>query len=151
MCKAGLLREQLRHGWIQFHQCDFLDARVLQDFAYGHTITAAQNRYFQWSGPPARGAIRATGKSRHGGMDQCFVVAVFVLFSKLKIAVEKQPVPALAACHHDALVGRVRRRNHRVLVEPVFCPGGDMVCCSKSHADEQECAQAGDNMGGQVP
>ena len=100
-----------------------LDLRVLQDFADGQAVAAAEDEY------AARG-----GKRGESGMDQRFVIAIFVARAELEVGVEEEADVVFPAGEDDTLVARVAREDDFVGVEVVFGGGGDSLGACRRRA-----------------
>ncbi len=124
--QRGVGLEQLGHGRVQLHQGDAFYAGVFQNLAHRHAIAPAQH-----------GHTPGCAKGSHGGMHQGLVVAVFVAFRKLQVAVQKQAVAAFACGDHNALVGRGSGDHRGFVVKLVFCQRCDVL--GPSHASCQRC------------
>src|SRR5712692_3531324 len=79
--------------------------------------------------PPPRIRTR-----RGAGMDERFMVAVFVAGAELQMAVEKETQVVLEAREDEMLIMRVAGKNDLVGVDVVFSGGGDLFRFGKSRA-----------------
>ena len=114
--QRGVLAKEPRHRGVQLHQRDRLHSGIAQHLAHRHAVPSAQHRHALRS--PVRG---------HRGMDQGLVVAVFVAFGELQVAVQVQAMPRAPVRDHDALVGRGAAEHDAVLVELVLGKARDVL------------------------
>jgi len=102
---------------------DALDLGILQDFANGEAIATAENQ------DAAR--RRDGGKA---GMNERFMVAVFVAGAELQMAVEKKTEVVLEAREDEMLIMSVAGKNDLVGIDVVFGGCGDLFRFGKSRA-----------------
>src|SRR5258708_6628730 len=102
------------HLGIEVDEGDALDLRILQNFANSEAVATAKNQ------DAARG--RNGGQA---GMDERFVIAVFVAGAKLQVAVEKKTEVVLEAREDKVLIAGVEGKDNFVGVDVVFAGGGD--------------------------
>ena len=119
----GIGGKNLGHLGIEIDESDAFDLRILQNFANGKAIAAAENQ------DPARG--RNGGQA---GMDKRFMVAVFVARAELQMTVEKEAKVVLEAREHEMLIRSVAGKNNLVGVDIVFGRGGDVLRFGDSRA-----------------
>ena len=91
--QQGIGAEQVRHAAVEIDQGDAFDVRVLEHFARGHAVAAAQDEH----APGAR-------QGRKGRVYQRLVIAVFVARGELQVAVEEQANVVAPARDDNALV-----------------------------------------------
>src|SRR4029077_9849207 len=106
---------------------DGFDLRVLENFTDGETVTAAQDE----------DATRR-GDAGEAGMDQGFVVAIFVAGTELEVAVEKEAEVVFEAREDQMLVARVAGEDDFVGVNVFFGGGGDFFGLSDADAERDE-------------
>ena len=119
----GIGGKNLGHLGIEIDESDAFDLWILQNFANGKAIAAAENQ------DPARG--RNGGQA---GMDKRFMVAVFVARAELQMTVEKEAKVVLEAREHEMLIRSVAGKNNLVGVDIVFGRGGDVLRFGDSRA-----------------
>src|SRR6266568_1033473 len=129
----GMRREKLGHLRVEIHQRDAIDLGIFQDFANGEAITAAENQ----------DAARSRN-GRKAGMNQSFVVAVFVARAELQVAVEKETQIVLETRENQMLVTRIAGEDDFIGVNIVLCGGRDVPGFRDAGAQSAEHHQAGD-------
>ena len=112
------------HLGIEIDERDAFDLGIFQNFADGQAVAAAQHE------DAARG-----GDAGEAGMDQRFVVAVFVARAELQVAVEEEAEVVFEAREDEMLVARVAGEDDFVGVDVVFGGGGDFF--GLGHADSE--------------
>ena len=116
--------EKLGHFGIEIDERDAFDLGIFQDFADGEAVAAAEDQ----------NAARC-GNCREAGMNESFVIAVFVARAELQVAVEKEAQVVFEAGEDEMLVARVAGEDDFVGVDVVFGGGGD--ASGFGHADSE--------------
>src|SRR5580692_7926698 len=120
----GMRREEFRHLGIEIDQGDAFDLGILQDFADGEAVAAAEDQ-----DAPRR------GNGRKARMDESFVVTVLVARAELEMAVEKEAKIILEPGEDEMLIASVAGEDDVVGVDVVF--GGGSNAAGVGHADSE--------------
>ncbi len=118
----GMRGEKLGHFGVEIDEGDAFDLRIFQDFADGEAVAAAEDQ----------NAARR-GNCGEAGMDESFVVAVFVAGAELQMAIEEEAKIVFEASEDEMLIARVAGEDDVVGVDVVFGGGGDAA--GVDHAD----------------
>src|SRR6267143_2293390 len=98
-----------------------LDLRILQNFANGKAIASAKNQ----DAPRGRNGCES-------GMDERFMVTVFIARAELQMAIEKKAQIVLKTRENQMLVMGNAGKNNIVGVDVVFGGSGDPLRFGKS-------------------
>ena len=105
----GWVENKPSHLRIEIDQGDAFDLRILENFADSQTVASAQHQY------PA-----GSRDGRQSGMDQRFVIAVFVARTELQMAAEEQADVILESRQDDVLIAGVASEDDLVRIDVVF-------------------------------
>ena len=127
------MSKQLRDRWVQIHQGDLLDIGVPQHLADSEAVAASQDE----------DRIRAI-HAGETGMNEGFVIPVFVARAELEVAVEVKSDVGTIAGENDALVRGGTGVDDGIRKRALFRPTEQGFREDKSGAEEKEQQGTGD-------
>ena len=110
----GMRGEESGHLGVEINEGDAFDLWIFQDFADSETVATAKDENVSWC-----------GYSSKTGMDESFVIAVFIARTELQVTVEEKAEIIFEASEDEMLVASVAGVDDVVGVDVVFGGGGD--------------------------